>query len=118
MLDGHCDFWRNGDVWQNEGAGETMFIPRGTEHSFRSCDDAPCNHLVIMTPGGFERFHGEMAKGRSVFLTTWGRSPQSPRGSTSALPDHPCQPRMFNAETSSASFGEPRPTNRARPWRS
>lgn len=70
ILDGRCDFWLKGEVFRRS-AGETMFIPRGTE-----------------------------------------------RGSTSALPDHRCQPRMFSAETSSASFPSPRSTNPARPWRS
>ncbi|WP_431299824.1 cupin domain-containing protein [Tabrizicola sp. BL-A-41-H6] len=63
ILDGRCDFWLKGEVF-HRCAGETMFIPRGTEHTFRIPDGAPCDHLVIMTPGGFEGFFAEMAKGQ------------------------------------------------------
>ncbi len=42
-------------------AGESVFIPRGREHTFRVIGDQPCRHLVILTPGGFEGFFAEMA---------------------------------------------------------
>lgn len=44
------------------GPGETLFIPRGVEHTFQVPGDVPCRHLVILTPGGFEGFFAEMAK--------------------------------------------------------
>ncbi|NKX40428.1 cupin domain-containing protein [Rhodobacteraceae bacterium R_SAG2] len=46
------------------GPGETVFIPRGTEHSFLVVGDAPSRHLVVLTPGGFEGFFAEMAAGQ------------------------------------------------------
>lgn len=45
-------------------AGQSVFIPRGTEHTFKVCGTEPCRHLVILTPGGFEGFFEDMAKGR------------------------------------------------------
>jgi len=45
------------------GPGETAFIPRGTEHTFRVVSDVPCRHLIILTPGGFEGFFADMAQG-------------------------------------------------------
>lgn len=63
ILSGRCDFWVGGEVF-HRAAGETMFVPRGTEHTFRIPDDAPCDHLVVLTPGGFEGFFAEMAKGQ------------------------------------------------------
>ena len=63
ICDGRCDFWVNGEVFHRT-AGETLFVPRGTEHTFRIPDGPPCDHLVIMTPGGFEGFFAEMAAGQ------------------------------------------------------
>lgn len=59
ILTGACDFWIEGERFRRE-EGETAFIPRGKEHSFRVTDNAPSRHLVIMTPGGFEGFFAEM----------------------------------------------------------
>ena len=63
LLSGDCDFWMAGETF-TRGPGETVFIPRGTEHTFRVTGDKPCRHLVILTPGGFEGFFAEMAAGR------------------------------------------------------
>lgn len=60
ILSGACEFWRAGETFYC-GPGETAFVPRGTEHTFRATDDGPCRHLVILTPGGFEAFFAEMA---------------------------------------------------------
>ena len=43
-------------------AGETVFVPRGVEHTYRVIGDKPCRHLVILTPGGFEGFFYDMAR--------------------------------------------------------
>jgi quercetin dioxygenase-like cupin family protein len=45
-------------------AGESAFIPRGKEHTFKVIGDEPCRHLVILTPGGFEGFFADMAAGQ------------------------------------------------------
>ena len=63
MLTGDAEFWLAGERFIR-GPGETVFIPRGTEHTFRIVGDAPSRHLVILTPGGFEGFFAEMAAGQ------------------------------------------------------
>ncbi len=62
MLTGECEFWLEGERF-NRGPGQTAFVPRGAEHTFRVIGDKPSRHLVILTPGGFEAFFVEMAKG-------------------------------------------------------
>lgn len=63
LLSGDCSFWLNGETF-TRGPGETVFIPRGTEHTFRVSGDKPSRHLVILSPGGFEGFFAEMAAGQ------------------------------------------------------
>ncbi|WP_417672303.1 cupin domain-containing protein [Roseibium sp.] len=60
ILTGDCEFWVDGERF-TRGPGETAFVPRGIEHTFRVVSDIPSRHLVIMTPGGFEGFFAEMA---------------------------------------------------------
>ena len=63
VLSGECEFWVAGRRW-TAGPGETAFVPRGTEHTFRVIGTQPSRHLIILTPGGFEQFFHEMAEGR------------------------------------------------------
>lgn len=63
VLTGDAEFWLAGERFLR-GPGETVFIPRGTEHTFRIVGNAPSRHLVILTPGGFEGFFAEMAAGQ------------------------------------------------------
>jgi quercetin dioxygenase-like cupin family protein len=63
ILSGACEFWVAGETFQRR-EGETAFVPRGTEHTFRVVGDQPSRHLLILTPGGFEGFFVEMARGR------------------------------------------------------
>jgi quercetin dioxygenase-like cupin family protein len=63
ILSGECEFWLEGETF-TRGPGETAFIPRGKEHTFRVLGDIPCRHLLILTPGGFEGFFADMARGR------------------------------------------------------
>lgn len=63
VLTGQIEFLVDGDRFVR-GAGETAFIPRGTEHTFRVTADGPSRHLVILTPGGFEGFFADMAAGQ------------------------------------------------------
>ena len=60
ILTGEVELWINGET-SYAGPGDTAFIPRGTEHTFRAIGDKPCRHLVILTPGGFEGFFADMA---------------------------------------------------------
>lgn len=62
VLTGDAEFWIEGERF-TRGPGETAFIPRGKEHTFRIVSKVPCRHLVILTPGGFEGFFAEMAAG-------------------------------------------------------
>jgi quercetin dioxygenase-like cupin family protein len=63
LLTGQCEFWLEGQRF-TRNAGETAFIPRGKEHTFRVTGDQASRHLLILTPGGFEGFFAEMAKGQ------------------------------------------------------
>lgn len=62
VLTGACEFWLEGETFI-KGPGESTFIPRGREHTFRVVRDQPSRHLLILTPSGFEGFFAEMAQG-------------------------------------------------------
>jgi quercetin dioxygenase-like cupin family protein len=62
MLSGDAEFWLEGET-VTRGPGETVFVGRGKEHTFRIVSDIASRHLVILTPGGFEGFFAEMAQG-------------------------------------------------------
>jgi quercetin dioxygenase-like cupin family protein len=62
LLSSECEFWLEGQTFRKR-AGESVFIPRGREHTFRVVGSDPCRHLFILTPGGFERFFADMAQG-------------------------------------------------------
>ncbi|SDF17649.1 cupin domain-containing protein [Limimaricola pyoseonensis] len=61
ILTGRVEFWLDGETLLRD-PGETVFVPRGTPHTFRVTEDGPSRHLVILTPGGFEAFWAEMAE--------------------------------------------------------
>ena len=63
LLSGDSDFWLDGQRIAR-GPGQTFFVPRGKEHTFRVVGDLPARHLTILTPGGFEGFFAEMAVGQ------------------------------------------------------
>lgn len=63
ILTGEVRFWLDGETFVR-GAGETVFVPRGREHTFRVIGGRPSRHLLVLTPGGFEGFFAEMAAGR------------------------------------------------------
>jgi len=63
LLSGSCKFWVEGETFIKH-AGETVFVPRGMEHTFRVVGGVPSRHLVILTPGGFEGFFADMAAGQ------------------------------------------------------
>ncbi len=60
VLSGEVEFWLSGERFRR-GAGETAFVPRGAEHTYRVIGDRPSRHLVILSPGGFEGFFAQMA---------------------------------------------------------
>jgi quercetin dioxygenase-like cupin family protein len=61
VLTGRCEFWVAGKTFAR-GPGETAYIPRGVEHTFRVSGDGESRHILILTPGGFEGFFVEMAR--------------------------------------------------------
>ena len=63
MITGTCKVWIEG-VETIAGPGESVFIPRGKEHTFKVVGEEPSRHLVILTPGGFEGFFEDMAAGQ------------------------------------------------------
>ncbi len=63
VLTGQIEFWLEGTRF-TKGAGEAAFVPRGREHTFRVTGTGPARHLVILTPGGFEGFFADMARGQ------------------------------------------------------
>ena len=63
MLSGTCKVWIDGQETL-AGPGESVFIPRGTNHTFKVLGEEPSRHLVILTPGGFEGFFADMARGQ------------------------------------------------------
>jgi quercetin dioxygenase-like cupin family protein len=63
VLSGEVEFFLAGQRFRRS-AGGTAFIPRGVEHTFRITSDTPSRHLVILTPGVFEGFFFDMAKGQ------------------------------------------------------
>ena len=60
VLSGEVEMWLAGRTFR-KGPGEAAFIPRGVEHTYKTITDA--RKLVILTPGGFENFFAEMARG-------------------------------------------------------
>ena len=63
VLTGEIEFWLDGETF-TRGPGGTAFIPRGKEHTFQVIGGEPSRHIVVLTPGGFERFFHEMAERR------------------------------------------------------
>ena len=60
---GQVEFWVNGQTSIFD-TGSVVFVPRGTEHTFRVVGDQPARMLTVMTPGGFEGFFAEVAEKR------------------------------------------------------
>jgi hypothetical protein len=62
VLDGEMTFEVAGARFSRRALG-TAFVPRGTPHSFvTGRNGARC--LTVLTPGGFEGFFAEMARGQ------------------------------------------------------
>lgn len=72
MITGTCKVWIDGQE-RIAGPGQSVFIPRGTEHTFKVVGDEPSRHLVILTPGGFEGFFADMAAGQFAIPQDMGQ---------------------------------------------
>lgn len=62
-LTGDAEFWLDGERLHC-GPGQSVFVAKGKNHTFRIVSDVPSRHLIILTPGGFEDFFEEMAAGQ------------------------------------------------------
>ena len=60
VLEGQVRFFSEGSSWVL-GPGGFAFLPRGVPHGFRTEGDVPSRSLLQATPGGFERFVGELS---------------------------------------------------------
>lgn len=60
-LKGSVEFFLNGD-WQEVPLGTSVFVPKGTVHTFRNCGDEPLELLIHTMPSGFEVFFERCAE--------------------------------------------------------
>ncbi len=60
VLDGTLAF-RIGDDTIDAGPGTVAFVPRGTPHTFVNRSGEPVHSLVLVNPGGFERYFEVLA---------------------------------------------------------
>ena len=51
---------RVGDHAYQAPAGTVAFVPRGTPHTFANTSEESSRSLVLVTPGGFERYFEEL----------------------------------------------------------
>jgi mannose-6-phosphate isomerase-like protein (cupin superfamily) len=59
VIEGTLGF-RIGDHAHEAGPGTVAFVPRGTVHTFANPTREPARSLVLVTPGGFERYFEEL----------------------------------------------------------
>lgn len=59
LLSGAIEFWVEGET-QIKTAGQSVFVPRGTNHTYRVVSDQPARFLTLHTPGGFDAFIAEV----------------------------------------------------------
>jgi mannose-6-phosphate isomerase-like protein (cupin superfamily) len=60
VIDGTLAF-RVGDDTMDAGPGTVAFVPRGTPHTFANRSSAAVRSLVLVNPGGFERYFEALA---------------------------------------------------------
>jgi mannose-6-phosphate isomerase-like protein (cupin superfamily) len=52
--------FRLGDRAYDAGPGTVAFVPRGTPHTFANTSQEAARTFVLVNPGGFERYFGEL----------------------------------------------------------
>jgi len=55
VQEGRAEFF-NGEAWTEVPVGTSVFMQRGTVHTFRNAGDTPLKLLVQASPSGFETF--------------------------------------------------------------
>ena len=63
VIEGELTF-QLGDELFTRKAGELAFAPRRVPHTYANLSAAPTHHLIVCTPGGFERYFVRMAAER------------------------------------------------------
>jgi hypothetical protein len=48
--------------WLTAGPGDFVFGPRNVPHGFKVTGTTPAHTLILVTPGGFERFVKELSE--------------------------------------------------------
>ena len=61
ILSGALEFWVEGETMVRT-AGQAVFVPRGTDHTFRVVSDQPARYLTVHNPGGFDHFISEVVE--------------------------------------------------------
>jgi quercetin dioxygenase-like cupin family protein len=61
VLEGRAEFLQDGQ-WTEVPPGTTVFMPRGTVHSFRNAGDTPLKQVIHTAPSGFETFFARIAE--------------------------------------------------------
>jgi quercetin dioxygenase-like cupin family protein len=74
VVEGAAEFLVGGEK-VDARAGATVMGPRGKPHGFKATSKGPCRMVVVVTPGGFERFLGELrgAKDPAAIAAVAGR---------------------------------------------
>jgi mannose-6-phosphate isomerase-like protein (cupin superfamily) len=70
VLQGHVAFVCD-SKWVTAGPGDFVFGPRNVPHGFKVTGTAPAQMLLLVTPGGFERFTKDLSEPA-------GKSPSPP----------------------------------------
>lgn len=78
---GRYGFWLDGDI-APKGSGETVFVPRGREHTYRVARTVPSRHLTVLTPGGLEASSKPWRLMGTAFPKTCRPSRHAPDAST------------------------------------
>jgi quercetin dioxygenase-like cupin family protein len=75
VLEGELTF-QLGEELVTRRAGELAFVPRGVAHTYANLSDAAARALLVITPGGFERYFARIAaERRGVEPPDWARRP-------------------------------------------
>jgi len=55
VLEGRAAFFKDGE-WTEVPVGSTVFMPKGTLHTFKNVGDTPLKQLITTAPAGFETY--------------------------------------------------------------
>ena len=60
VLGGRAEFFAAG-AWNPVAIGTTVYVPKGTVHTYKNVGDTPLRMLVHTSPAGFETFYSRCA---------------------------------------------------------